>query len=966
MSAAMHQGPDAALSPETLLEYEPFVRSCVRGLLKGEQEIQDVVQDTWVKALGQRAPVSQPKSWLARVVRNVALDRRRGEGRRKVREEAVARPEESVDTSRARLEAHGNVVKAVLELDEPYRTVVLLSYYQELSPNRIAARMERKPATVRSQLLRAHKMLREKLDQEYGGDRQAWAGLFLPLLVREGASASASAKLGSRGASKLFGIGGAKIAAVVATVALGVVAGPRVLAWLGVVGGGPRQERTFAISGGRSAASVASSSKGAGSAGPAVVEATTTRTQLPSGGNAKVAVSEAASALPEATTGLRIQVVDGRGNPVAGVPVALHFLAKEPEVGGHRSYGDFGFGKTRGPSGSVRLDPKLMSWNEGYDINDYWAKIDGPGIDVRVPFDIHDEDGEVQLELPEETGVIEVTVLDVEGNLLPLEGEIGLEVPGSMRADETDDVWDELENGSARFGFVGLGQSLRVHVRSRKAGLHWQADIEGPRRAGELVQVALHDPGRPRVEALVLDETGEPLRRAPLLFVVLNENRESLQQILAATDGEGRFLAQLVEKIEIGAEVRMSVFRQVPQGQDGRADLQGSWVVRRGLHDLGELRMQSIQSWATGRCVDEEGEPVAGVRLHADNDFWSGDSGGGSDGDGVFRMVGLKGAFSIELSRMDDSGYVLAEPAEFEAGADDLIVRLRKGGEILGAVAQLPRGEMNLDIYFYRAEDMALPKPHSTAYGQLEDDGRFRAHGLTTGEYVLRIYKKGALLFEADHISVREGETTRDARLDGIDLESQLRVVDFEVVPGGRSLYFSPTAVALNDEGRIVGYSNRAEKGRISLEVPTAQAAAILVRASGYRPSLIEAPFDVERVVMRRGISVTLMTHDAPSLEQGDRTAMLTFHRIEENPVFSQRARRVSIPSSIGRNGQATVAFPAPGTYRLHVSRHTPAGRGGMVMASLAEPTTLDVTLEIREEDEGGRIEIALPENLFD
>jgi RNA polymerase sigma-70 factor (ECF subfamily) len=171
------------LSPDSLLAHEPFVRAVVRDLLKDEHRVQDVLQETWIRALdkGPREGGSL-KGWLARVARRLAIDEHRGSARRERRERETARGEalESVDALHARLEAQREVVDAVLALEEPYKSVVLLAYYEQLAPQAIGARLGRSAATVRSQLSRAHEILKRKLDHEHGGDRSAWAGVLLP------------------------------------------------------------------------------------------------------------------------------------------------------------------------------------------------------------------------------------------------------------------------------------------------------------------------------------------------------------------------------------------------------------------------------------------------------------------------------------------------------------------------------------------------------------------------------------------------------------------------------------------------------------------------------------------------------------------------------------------------------------------------------------------------------------------
>src|SRR5262245_26576824 len=169
-----------ALSAEALLEHEDFVQCVAHGLLCDEHAAEDVAQDTWVAALGRFPGASAAlRGWLGTVARNRARDARRRSTRRDLRERGAARPEAvpSVDTAFERLSVQRDVVSAILELDEPYRSVVILRYYHDLEPMEIARRLSANPSTVRTQLVRAHEQLRQKLDARHG--RETWAALLL-------------------------------------------------------------------------------------------------------------------------------------------------------------------------------------------------------------------------------------------------------------------------------------------------------------------------------------------------------------------------------------------------------------------------------------------------------------------------------------------------------------------------------------------------------------------------------------------------------------------------------------------------------------------------------------------------------------------------------------------------------------------------------------------------------------------
>ena len=171
--------------PEALLAHRDFVRSVAMKLVFDEHAADDIVQETWLAAL-KNAP-AQPRSlraWLARVARNLALKSARTDIRRRQRERREARPDETPSTLDAleRIALERRVIDAIVSLDEPYRTTLILRYYEDLPPREIAKRMDANGATVRTRLKRGLAMLRARFDREAGSSR-AWMLALLPLLV---------------------------------------------------------------------------------------------------------------------------------------------------------------------------------------------------------------------------------------------------------------------------------------------------------------------------------------------------------------------------------------------------------------------------------------------------------------------------------------------------------------------------------------------------------------------------------------------------------------------------------------------------------------------------------------------------------------------------------------------------------------------------------------------------------------
>jgi len=106
----------------------------------GDRE--DLVQDVLVSAMRAERP-KHLRGWLATVTRNLAARRRCRERNRRSREQTVARDEATVPSAADALESfatHQAVVNALMDLEEPYRTAVLLRFWEDLPPREVARR----------------------------------------------------------------------------------------------------------------------------------------------------------------------------------------------------------------------------------------------------------------------------------------------------------------------------------------------------------------------------------------------------------------------------------------------------------------------------------------------------------------------------------------------------------------------------------------------------------------------------------------------------------------------------------------------------------------------------------------------------------------------------------------------------------------------------------------------------------
>ncbi len=175
--------PDGGVPISVLLAHRDWVRRVARALVRDEASADDLEQEVWLRAL--RTPPRHGRSlraWLGTVLRHAARDARRAAGIRARREADAPRPGPAPSPRDvvADAESFRRVVNAVMDLEEPYRTAILLRFFDDLAPTVIAARQGIPVDTVKTRLRRALQLLRERMDRDHGGDRRAWVVALLP------------------------------------------------------------------------------------------------------------------------------------------------------------------------------------------------------------------------------------------------------------------------------------------------------------------------------------------------------------------------------------------------------------------------------------------------------------------------------------------------------------------------------------------------------------------------------------------------------------------------------------------------------------------------------------------------------------------------------------------------------------------------------------------------------------------
>ena len=171
-------------SLDDLLQHREWLRKLAHRLVN-ESAVDDVLQDTCIRVLDHGVPSDRPtRPWLATVMRNVVRMNHRASRRRRERERhgtsmgnGLPSPEELLD----RVELERELAGLVTNLHEPYRSTLLLRYYEGLSSASIARSQGVAAATVRWRLQRALEDLRRCLDQKHGGERSRWHAALIPI-----------------------------------------------------------------------------------------------------------------------------------------------------------------------------------------------------------------------------------------------------------------------------------------------------------------------------------------------------------------------------------------------------------------------------------------------------------------------------------------------------------------------------------------------------------------------------------------------------------------------------------------------------------------------------------------------------------------------------------------------------------------------------------------------------------------
>lgn len=159
-----------------VLRYQRQVYNLAYRMLGNAEDAGDLVQETFLRAYGALASFRQDASfltWLYKIASNLCIDQLRSrkakgalsldveleEGREPAADSRHCGPEDAAVRDAVQEVVH----RAILNLPEKYRVVIVMRHLQDMSVDEIARALDLPTGTVKTHLFRARDMLRGRL-----------------------------------------------------------------------------------------------------------------------------------------------------------------------------------------------------------------------------------------------------------------------------------------------------------------------------------------------------------------------------------------------------------------------------------------------------------------------------------------------------------------------------------------------------------------------------------------------------------------------------------------------------------------------------------------------------------------------------------------------------------------------------------------------------------------------------------
>lgn len=149
---------------ECIRQNENAMYSLAYSIVRNDADAAEVLSESVYRAYKNLESIKNPKAfktWILRIVHNTAVELIRRNSKTVLTYEIPPTPDNEC------FESSFDLRNAVESLKQPYRTVVILFYYENLSISKIAQITDSNSVAVKKQLSRARNMLKESLKEDF-------------------------------------------------------------------------------------------------------------------------------------------------------------------------------------------------------------------------------------------------------------------------------------------------------------------------------------------------------------------------------------------------------------------------------------------------------------------------------------------------------------------------------------------------------------------------------------------------------------------------------------------------------------------------------------------------------------------------------------------------------------------------------------------------------------------------------
>lgn len=640
---------------------------------------------------------------------------------------------------------------------------------------------------------------------------------------------------------------------------------------------------------------------------------------------------------------LKLRVVDDKGEPAAGVPVALQTRSRNWSQSGSRRVTGAD-GRASFPHAQVRIataPPRSSIWLAV-------ALPLTPMAEVQVDPLAEDLEEEKLLTLSP-TGSVRVQVLDYDGREFPRPVEVHLQSydpaqgePRRFRPHAAQGhTTTTSELGVATFEQIGTGLQLVAGAVLDGSQDWFVGTGPGPEQPGTMTTIVLRQNRmRPEVVVRILDPDGEPLRSVSVRCVehtLSTRSRPSERTRNRSTDEEG-LLRYTPRSGPLGSlqSRELEVLYRPSRGQpEWRASIDLSHDIADGSQRLGDLQLSAPRLLAAGTVTNPDGATVDGakVQLYVQREDsrpgqirWRRERGAETQSaeDGRFEIYGPSSNLAMELRASHPD--FLAGSSEAISGFEEHRIVLDSGLRLEGSIV-VDDGTMmdHLSVSWYpgHAErDQGRSWVRGSRRVGVEPDGSFSfgAMDAESGWLEVSDRRNSLTLATVEAVEPWPESAIPDGRLDPIDLRGSVQVITLSFTDmAGEPITGVRFSVSVPGSEEAWWNVVRERDGTAEIFAPPG-GVDVFVRSNGYRE--LRIPGVTSDRSIRLETAIPLQFQLSPSSLAAEYDLEIRARSVGDGPRIEPSTLR------LGKDGKATATAPRAGPLHLYLRVRYQSGEG--------------------------------------